>query len=152
MYVRTDRNLIRSAGGSKRFILVDVTAPEVPCFKDSAPVQVALVLERTGSMHECKNTEVIKTSAERGEASEAIRQLQPQDRSSVVAYDDAVVGNIGAGGKKTDHTLERIRQVIERDDFGHVAVRGWSRSPSRARISPSRSANPSMERPGWRPR
>ena len=82
MILRIDRALIGAAGGSRRHLLVDVTAPESPAREGRGPVNVALVLDRSGSMAGAK------LRLARAAALQAIQMLRPEDRFSVVVYDD----------------------------------------------------------------
>jgi Ca-activated chloride channel family protein len=84
MNIRIDRALIGATGGSRRHLLVDVTAPESPAREGRVPVNVALVLDRSGSMAGAK------LSLARAAAVRAVRMLGPKDRISVVIYDEVV--------------------------------------------------------------
>ena len=48
--IRTDRQLIRAQSRSNRYVLVSFTAPAAPRRENRMPVNVALVLDRSGSM------------------------------------------------------------------------------------------------------
>jgi Ca-activated chloride channel family protein len=111
MNVRIDRSLIRANGNSKRYVLVDVTAPEVSPREGRIPVNVALVLDRSGSMH----GEKIATAREA--AIQAIRLLRPEDRFSVVIYDDVVdvlVASTHATAEAREEAVRLVRQVEPR--------------------------------------
>jgi len=84
MNLKVDRELIGAAGGSRRHLLVDVAAPESPTRQGRVPVNVALVLDRSGSMAGSK----IRLG--RAAAVQAVRMLKPADRFAVVIYDDEV--------------------------------------------------------------
>jgi len=83
--LRTDRRLLRAGSRSSRYLLATIVAPTAPARADRLPVNVALVLDRSGSM-----------DGERkfGLAREAVRQslalLHPEDRFTLVVYDDSV--------------------------------------------------------------
>ncbi len=87
LVVRPDRRLIRAHGRSVRYLLVDVTAPTVA--PDPArrrpPVNLAFVLDRSGSMGGRDKLSLAKQAT-----LEAIHRLEPEDRFSVVTYDDRV--------------------------------------------------------------
>ena len=82
--VRADRRLIRATARSRRFIRVEITAPEAPRRAGRIPVNLAFVIDRSGSMAGDK----IRKAREA--AIQGIRALRPEDRFAVVAYDDHV--------------------------------------------------------------
>ncbi|CAN5882001.1 hypothetical protein BH24GEM1_BH24GEM1_09590 [soil metagenome] len=84
LHVESDRVLIRSAASSKRYVRVSFTAPEAPRSGTRLPVNVALVLDRSGSMSGGK-LDLAREAAER-----ALAQLKSDDRFAVVVYDDRV--------------------------------------------------------------
>nr|MBA3895200.1 VWA domain-containing protein [Gemmatimonadales bacterium] len=84
LHVESDRVLIRSAASSTRYLRVSFTAPEAPRSGTRLPVNVALVLDRSGSMSGGK-LDLAREAAER-----ALAQLKSDDRFAVVAYDDRV--------------------------------------------------------------
>ncbi len=82
--VRADRHLIRPTVHSRRYVLVEVTAPSAPRMTERAPVNLAFVIDRSGSMGGDK-IELAKAAVR-----EALATLDERDRFSVVAYDDRV--------------------------------------------------------------
>jgi Ca-activated chloride channel family protein len=82
--VSQDRRLIRPRWHSKRFVVVHVTAPEARRQGERPPVDLAFVLDRSGSMGGQK----IRLAAQAVE--EAIGRLTAADRFAVVVYDDRV--------------------------------------------------------------
>ena len=82
--VRADRRLIRATAPSRRFVRVEITAPEAPRSADRIPVNLAFVIDRSGSMAGDK----IRKAREA--AIQGIRALRAEDRFAVVAYDDHV--------------------------------------------------------------
>ncbi len=122
MRVRTDRSLIRTAAQSVRYVVVDVVAPPAPQKKDRLPVNVALVLDRSGSMGGAK----IRLAKEAVVA--ALRMLRPADRFSLVVYDneiDVVVESTNATQEAVRNALSRLHDFDARgttDLFG-----GWLR-------------------------
>ena len=84
---RTDRNLIRAGGRSERFILVELEAPTVArdASRRRPPVNLAFVLDRSGSMQGRGKLDLAKQAVD-----EALARLDPEDRFSVVVYDDQV--------------------------------------------------------------
>ena len=84
MTVRADRSLVRTSGGSVRYTLVELTAPDAPSRATRVPVNVALVLDRSGSMGGQK------IALARMAVEHALRLLKPADRFSLVVFDDVV--------------------------------------------------------------
>lgn len=85
------------------------------------PLELGLVLDRSGSMHGGK------LAAARKAATEVVRRLWPQDRVSVVAYDDEVetVVERAAGGDAPD----LARQIAAIDSRGTTNLSGgWLRA------------------------
>lgn len=76
--------LVAHADSKQRLLLVELTAAELPQISEQPPLQLALVLDRSGSMSGHKLATV------REAASRLIRSLRPSDRVGVVIYDDKV--------------------------------------------------------------
>ena len=109
--VATDRLLIRSRWHSQRFIVARVSAPEAHTGHERPPVNLAFVLDRSGSMDGLK----LRLAAQAVE--EGIGRLQPTDRFSVVMYDqeiDVLVPGTLAGPAARRDAVERLRQVAAR--------------------------------------
>jgi Mg-chelatase subunit ChlD len=83
--VRTDRSLIPSSKGSIRYLLVDLVAPQAPAREGRLPVNISLVLDRSGSMEDER-----KFALARQAVDQALRMLRARDCFSVVVYDDRV--------------------------------------------------------------
>ncbi|HSL34193.1 MAG TPA: VWA domain-containing protein [Candidatus Limnocylindrales bacterium] len=81
---RADRRLIRAHRRSQRFVLVGVTAPPATQQRDRLPVNLAFVLDRSGSMSGEKIDLAKRTVAA------ALEHLDERDRFSIVVYDDVV--------------------------------------------------------------
>lgn len=83
--IRPDRTLIRAHARSERFLLVEVVAPTVAPdpSRRRAPVNLAFVLDRSGSMGGQNKLGLAKQAVV-----EAVHRLEAEDRFSVVAYDD----------------------------------------------------------------
>jgi Ca-activated chloride channel family protein len=110
--VRQDRRFIRPRWHSKRFVVAGVTAPEARRGGQRAPVNLAFVLDRSGSMSGPK----IRLAAQAVE--EAIGRLRPSDRFAVVVYDDVVetlVPAILATPSARSAAVERLRSIEARD-------------------------------------
>jgi Ca-activated chloride channel family protein len=83
--VQTDRTLIRDAGSSRRYALASIVAPTAPPRDQRAPVNVAFVLDRSGSMADERKFTLAREAVER-----ALRMLRPEDRFALVVYDDRI--------------------------------------------------------------
>ena len=110
--VAQDRRLVRPRWHSKRFVVVRVTAPEARRDQARPPVNLAFVLDRSGSMDGQK----LRLAAQA--AQEGIARLQPEDRLSVVIYDDQV--EVLVAGSRA--SAEACRAAIGR--LGQVQARG----------------------------
>jgi Ca-activated chloride channel homolog len=83
--IRTDRQLIRAQARSNRYVLVSFTAPAAPRREERMPVNVAFVLDRSGSM-----SGENKFNLAREAVQQSLRMLRPEDRFSLVVYDNEV--------------------------------------------------------------
>ena len=77
--VTPDRPLVRTAGKSQRYVLVEIEAPVSSSTKPRLPLNFALVIDRSGSMNGAKITQA------RNAALYALGLLAPRDRIAVVA-------------------------------------------------------------------
>ena len=82
--VRADRQLIRAGARSRRFLCAEVQAPQAPNRPGRLPVNLAFVLDRSGSMGG------EKIAHAREAVLQGILCLRDEDRFSVVAYDDHI--------------------------------------------------------------
>ncbi len=105
---RPDRRYIRPHARSQRFVLIEATAPSATRERSRPPVNLAFVIDRSGSMSGQK-LELAKTAV-----AEAIDRLETRDRFSVVTYDNevrvVVEATAATSGAKRD-ALDRVRQV-----------------------------------------
>jgi secreted protein with Ig-like and vWFA domain len=120
LHVESDRTLIRSAARSTRYVRVAFTAPQVERRRVRLPVNVALVLDRSGSMSGGK----LDLAREAAEA--ALALLNPDDRFAVVVYDDRV-DVVAASGPATvsarSRAADRLRGIAPRGSTDLCA--GW---------------------------
>ncbi len=108
LHVAADRRLIRSRWHSTRFVVARVQAPVAQTSEQRPPVNLAFVLDRSGSMGGPK----LRLAAQAVE--EGIDRLQPTDRFSVVWYDgqvDVAVPGTLATPDARHHAIQRIREV-----------------------------------------
>ena len=108
---RTDRTLIRATHRSERFVLVELDAPPATQERKREPVNLAFVLDRSGSMGGRK-IELARRAIET-----AIGRLLPEDRFAVIAYDehiDVVVESTPASSEGKDGAIERVREIEAR--------------------------------------
>jgi len=82
--VLSDRSLIRCGRQSVRHLLVTLEAPAAPARLQRPAVNVSFVIDRSGSMSGGKLTRACEAVLH------ALGRLEPQDRFSVVDYDDVV--------------------------------------------------------------
>lgn len=82
--VLADRALVRSGARSTRYALVTVVAPTATRTTKRIPVNLAIVLDRSGSMAGQKFV------LARRAVEQALAQLKPEDRFALVVYDDSI--------------------------------------------------------------
>jgi len=123
MDVQTDRELIRAAGKSRRYLLVRLRAAEPVQVTKRPPVNVAIVLDRSGSMHGAK-LQLAKEATRK-----ALGLLGRHDRFSLVVYDDQIdvlVESTGASAESLDLALRKLEPIEARGstDLGTGWLRG----------------------------
>lgn len=101
---RTDRKLIRTTGGSIRYALLEFSAPKLERTSDRPRVNLAFVLDRSGSMSGAK------IALAKSAIQNALARLDDRDRFALIAYDD-VVEMVTEG---TQATAEAKSTALER--------------------------------------
>ncbi len=111
LHIHTDRRLVRAGVHSTRYVRIRFTAPEAPRQRERLPLDVALVIDKSGSMDGDK-LELAKLAARR-----AVELLGPRDHVALVAYDTEV--ELLAGGALLDHDHKRrLLSAIDHLDSG----------------------------------
>ena len=110
--IRIDRHLIRAAGGSTRYALVSIVAPQAPPKAGSEPLHASLVLDRSGSMGGQK------IALAREAAHLALQALRPADRFSLVVYDEEITTVV----ESTTATAEARRNALAK--LARIDARG----------------------------
>jgi Ca-activated chloride channel family protein len=104
--IQLDRPVLLAGPAQRAVIKVALAAPLVPREGERPPVNLALVLDRSGSMSG------MKLENAREAAIEALHRLGLQDRFSLVIYDDEVETLVPAGPVRSIEAIEaRIRGI-----------------------------------------
>jgi Ca-activated chloride channel family protein len=101
-----DGALVDSAQPSERTLEIVVAAPDAAPRKDRPPLNLALVIDRSGSMEGDKLASVKRA------ACHAIDLLDARDRAAVVAYDDNV-NRVASGKPMTADRRAELKRRIE---------------------------------------
>lgn len=108
---RADRRLIRPNHRSHRYVLVEITAPEARQTHERAPVNLAFVIDRSGSMSDGK-LDLAKLAVQ-----DALARLDDRDRFSIVVYDDVVdlvVGSTPASAEARRNAVGQLAAIQPR--------------------------------------
>ena len=108
MHLQTDRALIPANAPAVRYLHVAISAPAKPATAGAGaartPVDVALVLDRSGSMGGSK-FDMARTAVEH-----AVRLLKPEDHLGVACYDEEIITVLD----RTPATKEAKTLVLQR--------------------------------------
>ena len=120
--LRADRLLLRAGERSRRFVCAEIQAPDAPTRPGRLPVNLAFVLDRSGSVHGDK----IKNAREA--VLQGIRSLRDQDRFAVVAYDDEIDVVVPTGPATPEARNAAARAVARIAPRRHTDLEGgWRR-------------------------
>ena len=141
----TDRKLIRAAASSTRHVLTRITAPRAPAREQRLPVNVAFVLDRSGSMADERKFTLAREAVE-----QALRMLQPEDRFSLVVYDTEIDVLMASTRATPDAKRRALRALAEVGPRGGTDLGGgWLRGCEQVAefltepLSHSQTVNPS---------
>ena len=153
--LRTDRSLLRAAARSTRYLMISLTAPTAPPRADRLPVNVGLVLDRSGSMDGERKFELAREAVEA-----SLRMLHPEDRFTLVVYDtdvDVLVSSTFATPEAKRLALSRLADVGPRGGTdlhaggvagaGEIAARLAAESVNRALLITDGLANSGVVEP-----
>jgi len=108
IHARADRRYIRPHDRSHRFVLVELTAPPATQSRRRPPVNLAFVIDRSGSMSGQK------LALAKQAVMDGISRLDDLDRFTVVAYDDevrVVVESTTASGAARRDAIDAIHGI-----------------------------------------
>lgn len=120
--IRTDRQLIRAGASSARYVMVSGIAPDAPERSERLPVNVALILDRSGSMDGAKFV-LARQAVEL-----SLRMLRAEDRFALVVYDeevDVLMQSTRATPDARRRAMEALRSVGPRGATDMCG--GWMR-------------------------
>jgi len=121
--IATDRQLIRAGASSARYVMVSAVAPEAPHRGVRLPVNIALILDRSGSMDGARKFVLAREAVE-----QALRMLNTEDRFALVVYDDTIdvlQRSTSATHDAKRSALQALREVEPRG--GTDLSSGWMR-------------------------
>lgn len=122
MNIQTDRALVPAGSTAERFLAITITAPVRETKTDRPTVNVALVLDRSGSMAGRK-IEMARKAVEH-----AVRLVNERDRLALICYDteiDTLLGATAATPEAKELALSRLRQIDARGSTDLCG--GWLR-------------------------
>jgi Ca-activated chloride channel family protein len=133
--LHADRSLVRSDSRSTRHLELRLRAPEAPARQARLPVNLAFVIDRSGSMHGSKIEYARKAVAH------GIRSLREGDRFAVVSYDDQielVAGPVEATWAERERAVAAVERIQPR---AHTNLHGgWQKGCEQVAEQLSRDA------------
>ncbi len=131
--VRSDRRLIRSTAHSERFALVRLTAPPARSAPaERLPVNLALVLDRSGSMGAED-----KIGLARRAADGALDRLRETDRFALVVYDDRIDVLVEGSRASAEAKRNAHQRLATTDARGSTDLAGgWLRGAEQVALQP----------------
>src|SRR4051812_7247123 len=112
LHLRADRSLVRARGSSVRYLLASITAPAAPRRAERLPVNIALILDRSGSM-DGENKFPLAVEA----VKQSLRLLRSTDRVSIVVFDeqvDVILPSTFVTAEARKQALRALQQVRPR--------------------------------------
>ncbi len=118
--VRTDRTLVRAGAHSVRYATIRFTAPDARRRTERLPLDVALVVDRSGSMAGGK------LALAREAARRAVQLLDARDRVALVAYDSHVTLLAEAHPLDAGHCRALLHAIDQLEAGSSTALaQGW---------------------------
>ena len=120
--LRTDRQLIRASTHSTRYLMVSLTAPAAPPRAGRLPVNVGIVLDRSGSMAGERKFMLARAAVE-----QSLCMLHPEDRFTLVVYDEKVSTLVPATFASSEARGLAMRRLAEVEPRGCTDLHaGWN--------------------------
>ncbi len=125
--VLVDKPVISIGNSCTRIIEIVITPPSIEKKKEHSPLNLSLVLDRSGSM-QGEKLHFVKQAA-----AHVLDLLGPQDRASVTIYDDQIETIFQSGNMNEDNKLT-ARQALSRVSSGSSTnlAGGWLRGCEQA--------------------
>ncbi|MEM8786416.1 MAG: VWA domain-containing protein, partial [Pseudomonadota bacterium] len=106
--VELDRPLVMRGSGEPVYVLIKLDAPDASGERaERPPLNVALVLDRSGSMEDAGKIDYLRTAS-----AMVVDQLEPSDRLAVVEYDDEITVLWPSGPVEAKGTVKRLIQGL----------------------------------------